>query len=68
MYHFRPCKILAKLMQAYVNVWGQPELVCAVTEDPRASEPAVLKSAAILSSNSIFLHYLEEALLNEQVR
>lgn len=64
-YHFRPRELLAKLMQVYVNMWGQPEFVRAVTQDARAFKPAVLKRAATLTSNSTFLHHLEEAILKQ---
>ena len=46
-------------MQVYVNMWGQAEFVKAVTQDPRAFKPQVLKRAATLASNSIFSTYID---------
>lgn len=58
-YHFRPRELLAKLMQVYVNMWPQAEFVRAVTQDPRAFKPAVLRRAATLTSNTALLSHLD---------
>ena len=47
-------------MQVYVNMWPQADFVRAVTQDPRAFKPAVLRRAATLASNSPLITYIDQ--------